>query len=97
VSQSLHLRRLQALLELDTLSDGDRQAFGELMGRLEANRRATLDDDEIAAVWRACERRFGHELVSRGLIDEGAPVPTPAVLRHLPLRPPTKRPAGQAL
>jgi|HubBroStandDraft_1064217.scaffolds.fasta_scaffold34287_1 hypothetical protein len=68
----------------------DLLAYGTPEGRYK------LSDVQRASVKRAHERLVPEyeNLVSRGLVPRGREVPTPAVLTHLPKKPPRRRTDG---
>lgn len=90
------LKQLGELLgdHADELSETEAEAFDDMrVGLLTEWGHHQLTDKQRAwlTVVRARLVPQYENLVSRGLVPRGKEVPTPAVLQHLPKRPPTRR------
>lgn len=78
-------------LDLESLDDRTREAFNEMLLKLESGERSTLSPKQRE--W--AQSKFGIETYrndfSAGRVPRGREVATPEVLKHRPLRPPGKR------
>jgi len=97
-SRQEDLQHLDELLEqhLDELLPHEKDAFTDMRSSLAAYGngvgRRQLSDRQRAWVKATLERVVPQyeNLVSRGLVPRGKEVPTPEVLKKLPMRPPKK-------
>lgn len=80
---------LREVLELDNLSDANREAFDEMLVKVEDG--YTLSPKQKKWALELLDRPQYENLFSSGKLAIGRPVPTPEVLKHKPLKPPGRR------
>jgi hypothetical protein len=85
---------LERVVDDVDLREGEQDAFAEMLEGLREGRYASLTRRQREWASEVALRigAIGYEnLVSSGGVPVGRPVETPAVLRHLPMKPPGRR------